>query len=426
MFLTFVVFSCGVLSAAFSLAAIWITGETVDAIVLSMPSLVYVLAISGAVHLINYYRDAIREKGFEGATERGVVHALKPAILCTTTTALGLLSLYASELTPIRKFGLYSALGVSLTLIVLFLFLPAALHVSRFGRRWVDEEKDTDEELDAESLLLPENMTRLGKFWNSLGTFIVRNHSAVATGCFALIALVGGGLYYAKTSIDLLELFDSQARILQDYRWIEKKLGMLVPLEIVVKFSPDSQAHGVRTNDSTTEELFRLTFLERLETTKLIQETIEKEFGEHGQKIVGRSISAATFAPYMPSTSGGLASWTERIAFNKRFEESKQEFIGSGYLRTDTDGSELWRVSLRVAAFQGVDYGTFVHELRETIQPLLKAHEFRVEILGQLSRDSENGSFAGKRYFFGIAQLPKAMSREHCRLMRWPHGNATR
>ena len=136
IWLTLVVVACGVLSAAVSLAAIFFTGEAVDAIVLSMPALVYVLAISGAVHLINYFKDAVIEGGLEGATERAVIHAFKPALLCTATTAFGLVSLYASELTPIRKFGIYSALGVVLMLAILYVFLPAALYLGGFGRRW--------------------------------------------------------------------------------------------------------------------------------------------------------------------------------------------------------------------------------------------------------------------------------------------------
>ncbi|MFN9592987.1 MAG: efflux RND transporter permease subunit [Pirellulaceae bacterium] len=398
--MTMIVFFCAVLSAALSLAAIYYSGQTVDAIVLSMPSLVYVLAISGAVHLINYYRDAVIEGGLEGAAERGAWHAFKPAALCTTTTALGLISLYASELTPIRKFGLYAAIGVILTQGVIFHLIPSALELWKIGRIWLHIRPDEDAEPDPESVLDTSKMTPFAKFWNTFGSLMIRNHAAVFAGGVALICLIGLGLGRAKTSINLLELFDSQARILKDYRWIENRLGMLVPLEIVVRFSPESQAQGERTNDSTTEDLFRLTFLERLETTALIQETIEKEFGQTGQGIVGRSISAATFAPSMPAQNGGLISFANRAAYNSRLEESREEFIKSGYLRTDpTDGSELWRVSLRVAAFQGVDYGQFVHELRATIQPIMEAHRYRVEILSHMANGSEDKHISVRKVF---------------------------
>jgi predicted RND superfamily exporter protein len=50
-------------------------------------------------------------------------------VLCNVTTAIGLGSLYISDLAPIKKFGLYSAIGVMAMLGVLFIILPAALYV---------------------------------------------------------------------------------------------------------------------------------------------------------------------------------------------------------------------------------------------------------------------------------------------------------
>ena len=125
--LTLIVFACGVLSAAAGLAFVFWTGQTTDAVMMSMPSMLYVLAISGAVHLVNYYRDAVHEHGLEGAPERALSHGWKPAFLCNVTTGIGLASLGTSDLEPIRKFGIYSAAGVAVMLIFLFLFLPAAL-----------------------------------------------------------------------------------------------------------------------------------------------------------------------------------------------------------------------------------------------------------------------------------------------------------
>ena len=93
---------------------------------MSMPALVYVLGISGSVHLINYYREAVDEHGLIGAPERALKHAWKPAVFGNVTTSIGLLSLTTSEIIPIRNFGIYSAVGVMATLILLFTFLPAS------------------------------------------------------------------------------------------------------------------------------------------------------------------------------------------------------------------------------------------------------------------------------------------------------------
>ncbi|MFO1066341.1 MAG: MMPL family transporter [Pirellulales bacterium] len=397
--LTMVVFFCGVMSAAASLGTVWLTGEHIDAIMMSMPSLVYVLAISGAVHLINYYRDAIEEGGLHGAAERAVMHAWKPALLCSTTTALGLVSLYASELVPIRKFGVYSACGMMTLLGILYLYLPAALHYLRIGKRWVDAgQLKRKVEVRAVCKGLPEPSGFGEQMWRYVSTKIVNNHALVMTACLGMIAIVGFGLTKNRTSINLLELFDKNARILQDYRWLEGNLGVLVPMELVVKFDPNNRLNGDANNHEAEEDLFKLTFLERMETIARVQSIIKDQFGESGAGIVGPSMSAVSFGPPLPDASGNTASFVHRKALNMRLESSQAEFDKAGFLKIDPeDGSELWRISLRVAAFKGVDYGKFVDDIRGAVQPVIQAHIDRDRILRQLSEWSPNKNYAGSK-----------------------------
>ncbi len=279
----------------------------------------------------------------------------------------------------------------------MYLLLPTILHLTKFGKRWVGvsvpnvaDQHSTREDTPGE------------KWWGSFGAFVVRNYLVVGSLSVAATIFVGFGLSMTRTSIDLLELFDSRARILQDYRWLEKNLGRLVPLEIVVRFNHDSQVVGARTAETEQSDLYRLTFLERMETTKLIQDTIEREFGEGEGKpgIVGRSLSAANFLPSLPSTSGNTVSFIQRMAYNTRLNSSRDSLITSGFLRIDSrDDSELWRISLRVAAFAGVDYGQFVHELRDKIEPLMLAHEQRVRVLKQLADWHPEKKYAGAEVY---------------------------
>ncbi len=387
--LTVIVFSCGVLSAATSLGIVWLTGQNMDAILMSMPSLVYVLAISGAVHLINYYRDAVRNGGLESSAERAVLHAWRPAFLCSITTAVGLLSLTASELVPIRKFGIYSAVGVMALVCIVYFFLPAALHVTRYGKRWLGE-KTADASAHA--------LTRGEKFWGAFGGLIVRNHGLVTIGCLVFIAFMSWGLNGMRSSIDLLKLFDSRARILKDYGWLEANLGKLVPLEIVVRFDADMQTSEKDSRLSVGPESLRLSFLERLETIVRMQNMIDSRFGARGSNVIGNSLSAASFAPVLPRSGGDTVSYVQRKTFDIRLSSSREEFGNAGFLKYDpTDNSELWRISLRVAAFRDVDYGQFVRDLHDVAKPVLDTHDARVRILSQLDQWLEGRAPAGAR-----------------------------
>lgn len=388
--LTLIVFFCGVMSAAASLAIVYLTGQNLDAILMSMPSLVYVLAISGAVHLINYYREAIQTGGLYGSAEKAVRQAWKPAFLCAVTTAIGLLSLSVSELVPIRKFGVYSAAGVmGLTMIVYF-FLPAALQLSGLGKRWLNNNdvEHTDDSSQA-------GLSKGGRLGEKIATFIVCNYRLVGALCVAVTVGIGLGLGKTESSIDLLKLFDSRAKILQDYRWLEANLGKLVPLEIVVRFPRDTLREGKSEESKLNWEA--LGFVERLETVVRIQSLIDKKFGSAGSDLVGRSLSAASFLPSMRSAAKGSFALAQRKAVDARLNKSRQELSDAGFLKMEADGSELWRISLRVAAFRDVDYGQFVKDLEKITQPLLQAYTTRADVLRELTKAAPTNSPVGKQ-----------------------------
>jgi predicted RND superfamily exporter protein len=383
--LTLMVFACAVLSASAGLAFVFWTGKTTDAVMMSMPSMLYVLAISGAVHLVNYYHDAIQEGGLQGAAERALAHGWKPALLCNVTTGIGLASLAAADLEPIRKFGIYAALGVALMLVFLFFFLPSALTM------WpvpLTRKQQHDEEEVALAGFVDDRDTH--DFWMRLSGGIIRHHVAVTLACFAFIALMGFGLTRVETNIDLLKLFDEKVRVRQDYAWIENHIGRLVPMEVVIEF-PAEKRRTASEQVSAAEAATRSSFLERYELVDLIQQTIDKELGPAGRNLVGPSLSPITFGPMIAT---GSKSVGERYATDVKLGESESALARSGYLEHDAEkDTELWRVSLRAAAFADLDYGSFVNSVRAVVDPVLAAQRAREEVLQQVA--AEQGESLG-------------------------------
>jgi predicted RND superfamily exporter protein len=397
---TIMIFFVGGISAIMSLAFVWWSGSSVDAIMMSMPSLVYVLGLSGAAHIMNYYREAVEEHGYKGAPERAVAHGWKPALYCNITTAIGLVTLVSSELVPIRKFGLFSAIGVMATLLILFTYLPSALQI------WpqMPRKKTRGAAAQEQSWLA----ALLDNCWERLAGFIIRHHGLVAISCFVVIGAFSYGLYYMNTSVNLLRMFHADAKIIQDYEWLEQNLGELVPMEIVVRVPKKDQCPSnvelkalreelaaAETTDERKVEIqkildeaqFQMPFLERMETAARVQQQIEREFGAQGRGVVGKALSAATFVRPLPKPGGSTIARSIRSSTSGRLEAHLQEFLHSDYLRIDAqDQTELWRVSLRVGATKGVDYGEFVADLQQTVEPILLAQQKREHILRQIAK----------------------------------------
>ncbi|MGL6225159.1 MAG: efflux RND transporter permease subunit [Thermoguttaceae bacterium] len=423
--LTFIVFGIAVLSAGISLAMVWLTGGHCDAILLSMPALVYVLTIAASIHIINYYFDAIREGGLDGAAERAIRHALFPCLASAITTVFGLCSLYMSNLVPIVKFGTYSALGVVCALALLFLLLPSLLeyfpakkYAQKYAGKGLAAQKDGI----------------IFKFWMTVGKFLIRHNTAVVIFCFVLMFVSFFGLFQIKTSVKMMRFFSSDSEIITHYTWLEEQLGPLVPMEVVIKF--DNAQCDLKTVE-------RMQFIE--EICRKLRDDLPEE--------VGGVISSATFAPNLDSPTGktgnkSLSGFlkktvTERPLDSKRadmrdyltvekvsFDRSDyagrenefQELLGKmgltiseaarlcsagitnqeallyrtegvtvqGFspnelarLRESVNdwqqkyGVDLWRISMRVWALKkdDIDYAKFINSVKGVVQPMTEAKE---------------------------------------------------
>jgi predicted RND superfamily exporter protein len=341
MRLTMIVFVISAYSAALSLATVPLFGVPLNAILITMVPLVYVAAMSGAIHLSNYYLDHLRlnelgAKANEDAVRKSIRHASLPLGLATATTAIGLLSLWYSDLAPIRLFGLFSALGVGIALSLQVILLPALLSLwPATAPAKAEPAGFNSDESSAE---------RLSPRWQGFANFVIARHAWICGACLALLAVAAIGLTRVETSIQIMRLFAPRTPILTSYAWLEQHLGALVPMEVVIRFDAANK-QGM---------------LQRLQLIRGLQKSISES------PQVGGSISAATFAPEIDLMGGSLRSFV----INRRLTQARPRLIESGYLVHEED-EELWRIGVRVTAGGDLDYGMFQQKLREHVEPVL-------------------------------------------------------
>ena len=402
--LTGIVFAVGVLSAGISLAMVFyfgilevlITGMetprlgTVDAILMSMPAVVYVLGLSGAIHIVNYYRDARRETGLHGAAEKAVKFGWGPTTLAAFTTAVGLGSLYTSDILPIKKFGMFTAIGVMATVAVLFTILPVFLHRFPVSDDLIKRQSGGHGGRDE---------SHLPAWAKRMFGFVIYRPMLTCVIWFAVMGVFSLGFNKIETSVSLLKLLDEDTDLIHDYAWLETNLGNLVPMEVVLTVP----AERCRTAEEDAEAdglQYRDTMLERLDMVRDIQSRVE------ALSEVSRNMSIATYTPQRTDSGNPIGNRSTDYAKNKSLEESRTELQETGYLRIEkladgadpATGRELWRLSARVAALgedsEGVDYGVFVQELKKVVDPVLLAYQQRDMIVSALhnAKKKLNGS----------------------------------
>ena len=327
-----VILATSVYSTGVALSVLYYTGGNMNLLMTMLPPLIYVLTISSAVHLGNYYRDAVAEKGLEGAPGRAVRHGLAPCLLASLTTAIGLCSLATSTIVPIHDFGIYSAIGMALSVVVLFIFMPAVLTI------WPARSLARGTAVDVR---LSEDDATDNRF-SKTTRLICRNYLVITVVSLSVMVTAGIGLRWLQSTVKLQHRFAEDSKIIGDYEWMEEHLGPLVPLEIVIGFDDDCSWGFNR----------RLEFIDWLE-------------GELAElPDVGATMSAATFVHEMPD-SGSMSDTATRAVMSRRFRSA-------GFV-ADADGQERWRISVRVNALGHVDYAHFTESLRGYVDPMLEA-----------------------------------------------------
>jgi predicted RND superfamily exporter protein len=328
------VFATSLLCELWSLALVYFSGTHVDAVLLMMPALVYILAVCGCIHLLNCYREAIVEHGAAKAPTAAVAFAWRPTVMAALTTSIGLISLCISDLSPVRRFGLFAAIGVVLSTGFLFTVLPALL--TRFAHAVGDRRDAVHFHEDG--------------FWETAVACRAVDHRRLVTAvcCLALVVLSVGALRI-NSSAKIRDFFRPDSEVLTTYRTFEERIGPVIPIDIVLRFKTGGE----------------MSALERLELSGAVRDAVER------MPNVGGVTSAATFVPTV-GREGSVSAHTQRVVANRMLTRYRPELINSSYLAEAPD-EELWLITGRVEAFAPIDYADLLknleHEVERVIRP---------------------------------------------------------
>lgn len=339
LWLAVVVFVNAIFCQQMSLALVHFSGIQMDSILLIVPILVYVLVVSAGVHVVNYYRDAVCDSGLEGAPLRALSDAMVPCSLATLTTGLGLSSLVVSSIVPVQKFGVSSCLAVFLGTTVLFLLLPTLLlrfPPRRLPRQW------------------RATTSKLHGGWSWLLGAVLRLKYAILAGALLLTVVGLYGVFQLRASVRIHDMFLPASRVLQDYEWLEDRVGPLIPFEIVLRLPKLADDHD------------GVTMCDRVELIGRVHHAAMKVEG------IGSAVSAWNFCPDMHLARGGIRQMARRTMIKRKLLANRESLQEMALLRHSPQ-EELWRVSGRAYAGMDLDYTKVLAELKTTVDRVVNA-----------------------------------------------------
>ncbi|WP_066758485.1 efflux RND transporter permease subunit [Crocinitomix algicola] len=331
-----------------------LVGQPINLVLTTLPSIIFVVAMSDVVHLITKYFDELRlGKSQLDAIKIAYKEIGFATLLTSFTTAVGFLTLLTVGMRPVHEFGIFTAIGVVLAFVLAYTLLPALLILTKPPK--IAEVSFT-------------RNTWYPILHRSLG-WVFHNFKRVLIGFFVLIGISLVGLFKVEGNYFLLEDLKESSSLRQDYKYFDQEFMGLRPFELSVQVVDSKKSiydydvlkqleridsfltfdYGLKRTASIIQILKMAnrtehggqadyyTFPEERDAKKFIRQF--KKFDKNG--LLNLFVdSTATFARFSSSTGDeGLYAVREK---DKRFEEFfeteidqnliEYQFTGTGHL----------------------------------------------------------------------------------------------
>jgi uncharacterized protein len=208
-----------IISVLWTLGIMNLMGKSIDVMTTMLPTMIFIAGMSDVVHFFSKYFEEL-SKGT--AREKIYPLILKevgfPTFLTLLTTVVGFLSLLFSSIKPIRDFGIYTSIGVTIAFILTYTLLPTLLYLFT-PKKLVTVHNSNNRTY---------NMMRKGLFW----IFRHQKTILVVTGLALILSIIG--MFKINVNNILLEDLSEKVKIKQDFNFFDKNYSGVRPFEMQV------------------------------------------------------------------------------------------------------------------------------------------------------------------------------------------------
>lgn len=202
-----------------------------------MPVLLIAIGTAYGIHFISKYNEDIQTSenkisGIKDAlSEVGV-----PILLTGATTLIGFLSFIGSTLTAVTHFGVFTAFGVGVAMVLSVTFVPASLSFMKV------KENTTNNSKKERQLLI--------KFMNVLASFVLKHEKMILSGIVLIIIVAALGIPRIETEVNMSEYSPENSNMRISDNLMREQFGGSLPIQMIID--------GDNKNPFVLKEMFRL------------------------------------------------------------------------------------------------------------------------------------------------------------------------
>ncbi len=193
------------------------TGVHTNIVLGSMPVILFALGSAYGVHILTRYY-ALAAKHPREEAMRLALEDVGPSVLGSgLTTVFGLLSFVMMDIAPMRTFGIYTALGLTIALALALVFIPAVMIISPVRGR------------------VPPTLTWLNQSMASISVWAQRRRMVVGIGCLALAGVAAFFAARVDSRMDTAAFFDEGSPPDEAFDFMGRHFGGAQFIQIQVK-----------------------------------------------------------------------------------------------------------------------------------------------------------------------------------------------
>jgi predicted RND superfamily exporter protein len=235
-------------------------GEPVSVVMTTLPSIMFVVAMSDVIHLVTRYLDVLRNGRSKFISISQAIKEVGMATFLTSlTTSIGFFTLLFISVQPLQVFGLIAGVGVMIAFVLTFVLLPIIIYFLPNPRRLQESRKD------------PFWKKRLHNWF----IIVLRKRRLILFIGLAFMVLSAVGASQIKVNNYLMDELSEDEPMKQNFNFLDENYGGVRPLEIAVTIT-DSSA-----------QLWDLGVIKRIEK---IENYIEKEYGARVKMSLVKSL----------------------------------------------------------------------------------------------------------------------------------------
>jgi len=207
------------------MATLWVVGmmgwfnQPMNIILTTLPTIMFVVAMSDVIHVASRYLDALREGHSKFESIKITYSEVGFSIFLTSlTTAIGFLSLYFVNVQPIKIFGIVMGIGVMIAFILTFILLPVLFYIFP-SPGYVYKTKDR--------IFWKKNL----KIW----FFRILRKRKLILAIYAVFTLICvGGMMLIKADNYLMDDLSENEPLKKDFNYLDAHYGGVRPFEMAV------------------------------------------------------------------------------------------------------------------------------------------------------------------------------------------------